>query len=92
MIQIDIKITEASELAVLRSFADQLEFPDYFGENWDAFDDCLFDFVEEKDTDIHFMIQTNEINLTEPLKRRIISAISDVSETAERNLKVSFNQ
>jgi len=28
----------------LRKVADALEFPDYFGMNWDALNDCLTDF------------------------------------------------
>ena len=34
--------TESSE--VLERLADQLDFPDWFGQNWDALADCLTDF------------------------------------------------
>lgn len=34
--------TESSE--VLERLADQLHFPDWFGQNWDALADCLTDF------------------------------------------------
>lgn len=33
-----------SKEELLRHAADVLRFPDYFGENWDAFADCLTDF------------------------------------------------
>ena len=38
---IPANITRKSTLLV--SIATQLQFPDYFGENWDAFDECLRD-------------------------------------------------
>ena len=34
--------TEAGE--VLQRLAEQLQFPDWFGQNWDALADCLTDF------------------------------------------------
>ncbi len=42
------KITEKKEL--FKACSVGLNFPSYFGNNWDAFDDCLMDlsFVEEK--------------------------------------------
>lgn len=33
--------------ALLTEFATLLEFPDYFGHNWDAFNDCLRDAVAD---------------------------------------------
>jgi RNAse (barnase) inhibitor barstar len=33
----------ASKAALLRAIAETLAFPDWFGENWDALEDCLTD-------------------------------------------------
>lgn len=35
-------VTEKQDL--LDAFASDLEFPEYFGQNWDALSDCLMDF------------------------------------------------
>ena len=37
----------ASKPAFLDAFADALHFPDYFGRNWDAFEECLGDLSWE---------------------------------------------
>jgi RNAse (barnase) inhibitor barstar len=36
------------KLAFLRLTAQALEFPDYFGQNWDAFYDCLADLEQRQ--------------------------------------------
>jgi len=33
-----------SKQELLRALSRELEFPDYFGHNWDALDECLRDF------------------------------------------------
>jgi hypothetical protein len=33
-----------TKAALLAHFAERLQFPSYFGHNWDAFHDCLADF------------------------------------------------
>jgi hypothetical protein len=35
--------TIASKSSFLQQVAQVMEFPDYFGQNWDAFEDCLTD-------------------------------------------------
>jgi RNAse (barnase) inhibitor barstar len=36
----------ADESALLASLGKALDFPDYYGENWDAFEECLRDIGE----------------------------------------------
>lgn len=42
----------ASEEDLFRSLASALQFPDYFGYNWDAFDECL----REVDSDVILLV------------------------------------
>jgi hypothetical protein len=37
------RIPAPAKAALLRTMAKQLDFPDWFGENWDALEDCLTD-------------------------------------------------
>jgi RNAse (barnase) inhibitor barstar len=38
---LDVPAELSDKDALFRWYADALEFPDYFGFNWDAFDECL---------------------------------------------------
>ena len=40
---------------VFQFYAKELEFPDYFGNNWDAFSECVNDFVFRPPLQIHFI-------------------------------------
>ena len=42
----------ASEEDLFRALASALQFPDYFGHNWDAFDECL----REVDSDVVLLV------------------------------------
>ena len=42
----------ASEEDLFRALASALQFPDYFGHNWDAFDECL----REVDGDVVLLV------------------------------------
>jgi barstar (barnase inhibitor) len=42
----------SSKEQLLDSIADQLSFPDYFGRNWDALDECIQDLSWLHDADV----------------------------------------
>lgn len=45
--ELNVVILDGSKMrdsqSLFREFADKLQFPDYFGFNWDAFDECIAD-------------------------------------------------
>ena len=43
-----VEIVVGGKPALLESIAKALEFPDWFGENWDALEDCLTDLSWRK--------------------------------------------
>jgi barstar (barnase inhibitor) len=45
-----------TKAAFLAEFARRLDFPDYFGHNWDAFDDCLRDLAWQPSPGHAFLI------------------------------------
>ena len=68
-------------------FAEELDFPDYYGRNLDALYDCLGDVTEE----VEIVIENRE-ELSEMLGisfDRLCNLLVDVSEENE-NISVSF--
>ena len=43
-----VKIRAREKEALLKEIAAALDFPDWFGQNWDALEDCLFDLSWRK--------------------------------------------
>lgn len=43
-----VKVRYAEKQALLKNLAAALDFPDWFGENWDALEDCLTDLSWRK--------------------------------------------
>lgn len=54
LVLIDCKVRNVDEL--MRKLYEELEFPDYFGYNWNALNDCLQDFSWLKEDYVFFII------------------------------------
>jgi RNAse (barnase) inhibitor barstar len=69
--------------ALFDEFAAALQFPYYFGENWDAFDECLTD-LEWLPADAYVLLIENSTHLleTEPSDR--LSTLFQILERAGR--------
>jgi hypothetical protein len=84
----------ADKQAVLAWYAGALRFPSYFGENWDAFNDCLNDlsWIAEK----NILISHHDMPLTTaPADRSIYldvlaNAVHHWADDEGHNFSVSF--
>ncbi|MBB1125110.1 barstar family protein [Thiospirillum jenense] len=63
--------------ALFEEFAEKLNFPDYFGFNWDAFSDCMTDlsWLENKNSLFIVFKNTRQFRLANPEEWRIIQDI-----------------
>ena len=66
-----IKIT--SKESFLKEIAEALEFPDYFGHNWDALEDCLKDLKGK-----YLIIWTDTDNLNNEAYNQAIKILDKV--------------
>lgn len=64
-------------------FAAALQFPHYFGENWDALDECLADF-EWLPGDAYVLFFIDSHRLLEQERDDILGSLLDVLENAAR--------
>lgn len=47
---VEVNLTGITDkLTMMRALAEQLDFPDYFGANWNAVNDCLGDLGEQQE-------------------------------------------
>ncbi|MCR5568666.1 MAG: barstar family protein [Paludibacteraceae bacterium] len=69
LITIDYSIKDADLL--FKKLFDELSFPDYFGFNWNALDDCLQDFSWLKEDFVVFVIQNkNNVLINETYEQK----------------------
>jgi RNAse (barnase) inhibitor barstar len=69
--------------ALFDEFAAALQFPYYFGENWDAFDECLTD-LEWLPADAYVLLIENSTHLLETETSEQLSAFFQALERAGR--------
>jgi RNAse (barnase) inhibitor barstar len=69
------KISDKNSL--FKEFSEKLNFPDYFGFNWDAFSDCLTDlsWLEHKNSFFIIYKETRQFRLANPEDWRIAQDI-----------------
>lgn len=82
--------TVSNKFDIFNVFKKQLHFPTYFGENWDAFYDCLTDlsWLKNKKTVI-FIVNSNKLKDNE-LFPIFISSLNDAKNYWAK-LKIPFN-
>jgi len=69
--------------ALLRRLASQLNFPDYFGLNWDSLADCLSDLGDWLDAPGYLIVFTDSGKLCGG-KREDLAVLADVLRSAAR--------
>jgi RNAse (barnase) inhibitor barstar len=69
--------------ALFDEFAAALQFPYYFGENWDAFDECLTD-LQWLPADAYVLLIENSTHLLETERSDRLSTLFQVLERAGR--------
>lgn len=80
LFEIDCKFCDTKE-NLFKYFSEQLEFPDYFGKNWDAFDECVHDLEWIKDKTNKKIVYIYIYNLKELL-------INDTKQNKEIFLQI----
>ncbi len=89
-LHVDLKKV-TSKTSVLKKVAYELDFPEYFGMNWDALSDCLTD-MSWRPADGYVLLFTNIQLLSEntPADMEIIREIFDSSAQYWKQKKVPF--
>jgi RNAse (barnase) inhibitor barstar len=74
---------------LFKIYVHSLNFPDYFGNNWDALYDCLTDlsWIEEK----ILVIIHNDIPLEESERKTYLDLLSDVVLYWNQNVRIKMN-
>ena len=60
-----------------------LQFPDYFGENWDAFEECLRDMRDGRDAD-HVIVVTDASQLLADADPAKLAMLVDIVRVADQ--------
>lgn len=85
-----------NESELFKLFATQLEFPDYFGENWDAFWDCLCDVSWISKKIINIIHRDVPFNHHSPNRKIYFEILHDLSlklnEISDHYYKIYFLQ
>lgn len=83
-----------SEKELFEGLAKAFDFPNYFGKNWNALNDCLNDFswiVERNIALVHTSITDLSDEILEIYVDILISAIESWNEDKEHKFAVFFN-
>ncbi len=83
-----VPIRLESKTALLAFLKEAMRFPDYFGGNWDALNDCLADVAEGEEK---FMLVHHDLPLeSEPDEQRIYLEIVGRAASTSEKLDVVF--
>lgn len=68
-----------SKQRLLAEVAEQLEFPEYFGENWDAFEECLQDLLPNAGAEVVLIHEETPTRLGEDELRTYLQILDSVA-------------
>jgi RNAse (barnase) inhibitor barstar len=65
-------------------FAATFNFPDHFGRNWDAFNDCMRDHLDDgKETPVTILISRASLLLVDAIDRDLSSFLSTLNNVSQ---------
>jgi RNAse (barnase) inhibitor barstar len=67
LVKLDLEAIKTTQ-ALFETLAKEFDFPDYFGHNWDAFDECLADFCSTNIVIMVINIQSADPEMVEALE------------------------
>ena len=74
----------SSKAEWLEAIAEAMAFPDYFGMNWDALDECLAEVVEAEASGIVLCVQVDdETGIAEDDWRMFVEVVQGVARATE---------
>ena len=86
--EIIVPIRLESKTALLEFLKEALRFPEYFGDNWDALNDCLADVAEGAEK---FVLVHHDLPLeSEPDEQRVYLEIAGQAAAASEQLDLVF--
>jgi RNAse (barnase) inhibitor barstar len=93
LLRVVVRFLRGKKMARLSSlydeFAAALQFPYYFGENWNAFDECITD-LEWMPADVYVLVITNAKNVLADESDDQLEALTNLLEEAGSELSLRF--
>lgn len=86
--QLEIEINANNKRDIIDIYSKKLNFPAYYDNNWDSFEECLIDFIEESDTKI---IINNHFNKDQSGELgKYIMIICDIQKAYPDGIEINY--